>query len=66
MGYVTFAIAVTGVLWYWMDKENRRRDEILRETDGEVKGGNAPYSGIVAEEERIRLGDRDVHWRYTT
>ncbi|KZV74541.1 MFS general substrate transporter [Peniophora sp. CONT] len=64
IGYVAFAIVVASVLWFWMEKENRRRGEVVREVEGDVKG--APYSGIVSEEERIRLGDRDVHWRYTT
>ena len=57
------AVGVLGVLRVVLGRENRRREAVIRETEGDVKG---PYSGVVSEEERIRLGDRDVHWRYTT
>jgi hypothetical protein len=54
IGYLLFAIVMTTYLWVMMSAENRRRDRLL--SKGEVKEET--------EEERIRLGDRSVRYRY--
>lgn len=54
IGYLLFAIAMTTYLWVVMSVENRRRDRLL--SKGEAKEES--------EEERIRLGDRSVRYRY--
>ncbi|KAI0697444.1 major facilitator superfamily domain-containing protein [Cytidiella melzeri] len=36
IGYLSFAIVVASALWWWMDKENWRRAEILGSAGGEV------------------------------
>ncbi|TFK52616.1 MFS general substrate transporter [Heliocybe sulcata] len=56
IGYLTFAIAMTTYLWVWMAKENHRRDVLLEQSKEPVPEG----------EERIRLGDRAVDFRYQT
>ncbi|KAG2100382.1 major facilitator superfamily domain-containing protein [Suillus discolor] len=54
IGYLLFAIVVTTYLWVMMSMENKRRDRLL--SKGESKDET--------EEERIRLGDRSVRYRY--
>ncbi|KAG2070393.1 MFS general substrate transporter [Suillus decipiens] len=54
IGYLLFAIMMTTYLWVMMSVENRRRDRLL--SKGEAKEET--------EEERIRLGDRSVRYRY--
>jgi hypothetical protein len=54
IGYLTFSIAVTSALWYSMASENRRRSRII--IAGEDK--------VIDRETTVRLGDREVHWRY--
>lgn len=54
IGYLLFAIVMTTYLWVVMSVENRRRDRLL--SKGEAKEET--------EEERIRLGDRSVRYRY--
>ncbi|KAG1822985.1 MFS general substrate transporter [Suillus subaureus] len=54
IGYLLFAIVMTTYLWRVMSAENRRRDGLL--SQGEAKEET--------EEERIRLGDRSVRYRY--
>ncbi|KAG1742389.1 major facilitator superfamily domain-containing protein [Suillus paluster] len=54
IGYLLFAIAMTTYLWVMMSWENRRRDRLL--SKGEAKEET--------EEDRIRLGDRSVRYRY--
>lgn len=57
IGYVTFSIVIASLLWWWMAKENRRRDIIVAEApEGKVED--------VDIEEKIRLGDRHLLWRY--
>ncbi|SJL07512.1 uncharacterized protein ARMOST_10862 [Armillaria ostoyae] len=57
IGYLLFAIAVTVYLWVWMSKENRQRALSLENKDlhKEIE---------LSEEERLKLGDRDVNYRY--
>jgi len=54
IGYLSFAILVASYLWVWMSRENKRRDQLV----GEGK------ETAVAEEDSIRLGDRDEKYRY--
>ncbi|KAK0439771.1 major facilitator superfamily domain-containing protein [Armillaria borealis] len=54
IGYLLFAIAVTVYLWVWMSKKNRQRALSL-ENNKEIE---------LSEEERLKLGDRDVNYRY--
>ncbi|KAG1785963.1 MFS general substrate transporter [Suillus plorans] len=54
IGYLLFAIVMTAYLWVMMSMENKRRDRLL--SKGESKDET--------EEERIRLGDRSVRYRY--
>ncbi|KAG0694533.1 major facilitator superfamily domain-containing protein [Suillus ampliporus] len=54
IGYLLFAIAMTTYLWVVMSWENRRRDRLL--SKGEAKEET--------EEDRIKLGDRSVRYRY--
>jgi hypothetical protein len=55
IGYLLFAILMTTYLWVAMDRENRRRDRLLSQGETEIKE---------TEEDRIRLGDRSLHYRY--
>ncbi|PBK97684.1 MFS general substrate transporter [Armillaria gallica] len=57
IGYLLFAIAVTVYLWVWMSKENRQRALSLENKDLHKEIG-------LSEEERLKLGDRDVNYRY--
>lgn len=59
IGYLLFAIASASALWARMASENKRRAEVLA-------GKRAPKEGEDAdgEEERTKLGDRHVEWRY--
>ncbi|OBZ78447.1 putative transporter C11D3.18C [Grifola frondosa] len=50
VGYLAFAVAVASWLWFWMARENRRRDRALP-TD-------------VDKVEKARQGDRHVEYRY--
>ncbi|KAG2155835.1 major facilitator superfamily domain-containing protein [Suillus bovinus] len=52
IGYLLFAIVMVTYLWVMMSMENRRRDRLLPKDEDET------------EEERIRLGDRSVRYRY--
>ena len=70
IGYLVLAIVVASALWWWMARENRRRDEVLAVRG---RGGNGEEEGVVREggksedeerEERVRLGDRHIEWRY--
>jgi hypothetical protein len=54
IGYLTFGIAVAAALWTQMARENARRAALL--AAGKVEE--------VDEEEKTRLGDRWVGWRY--
>jgi ferric-dicitrate binding protein FerR (iron transport regulator) len=58
IGYLLFAIGVAGALWWYMQRENRRRDEVLNQV------GEKREHDIEDEQERIRLGDRHIKWRY--
>jgi hypothetical protein len=60
IAYLLFAIINAGALWFWMACENGRRREAL-------VAGNEKTTGVVGdaeEEEKTRLGDRHVRWRY--
>lgn len=62
IGYITFAVLVTSYLWWAMSQENKRRDEIQA-----IRGGNKLASDDSleeSEEDRIRIGDRHVAYRY--
>ncbi|KAJ8587271.1 MFS general substrate transporter [Rhizopogon salebrosus TDB-379] len=54
IGYLLFAILMTTYLWVAMSWENKRRDRLL---SGDTKVEET-------EDDRIRLGDRSVHYRY--
>ena len=54
VGYLTFSIAVCSALWYSMASENRRRARIVAAGEDES----------VDRGTKVRLGDREVHWRY--
>lgn len=56
IGYLSFAILVASYLWVWMDRENKRRDQLVSYPEGKETA--------VAEEDSIRLGDRDEKYRY--
>ncbi|KAG2001822.1 high-affinity nicotinic acid transporter [Coprinopsis cinerea AmutBmut pab1-1] len=57
IGYLLFSILVTVYLAIWMSKENRRRDRLLKEMkDGDLRPSTP--------EERLRLGDRHITYRY--
>ncbi|KAF8443061.1 major facilitator superfamily domain-containing protein [Boletus edulis BED1] len=56
IGYVLFAILMAAYLWVMMARENKRRDAIL---------ANAKEDDLLeTEEERLRLGDRSIYYRY--
>lgn len=62
IGYVCFAVAVAGYLWWAMDRENRQRNEKIASRKSEELTGKR---GSEDEEElRWRLGDRHVRYRY--
>ncbi|KAH7921920.1 MFS general substrate transporter [Leucogyrophana mollusca] len=56
IGYLLFAILMATYLWISMSRENRRRERLLAETDG--------ADNKELDEDRIRLGDRSVHYKY--
>ncbi|KAI5123157.1 hypothetical protein M0805_000860 [Coniferiporia weirii] len=62
IGYVCFALAVASYLWWAMARENRRRERALGH--GENKEGGKVGMLEDSEEERIRLGDRHIRYRY--
>lgn len=68
IGYLVFAIAAASALWWWMARENRRRDELVDGGVGKVgeEGGEEVEVEESPEEaeEKIRLGDRHIKWRY--
>ena len=55
IGYVLFAILMATYLWVVMARENKRRDAILAGKEG---------SWLETDEEKVRLGDRSIHYRY--
>ena len=55
IGYVLFAILMATYLWVVMARENKRRDAVLADKEG---------SWLETDEERVRLGDRSIHYRY--
>ncbi|KAK7056771.1 hypothetical protein VNI00_002488 [Paramarasmius palmivorus] len=57
IGYLLFAAVVSAYLWYWMSRENRRRERLLADKSF---GEHASLD----EKQRWILGDRDVHYRY--
>jgi hypothetical protein len=54
IGYLLFAILMTTYLWVTMSWENKRRDRLLSD-DTKVEE---------TEDDRIRLGDRSIRYRY--
>ncbi|KZT25394.1 MFS general substrate transporter [Neolentinus lepideus HHB14362 ss-1] len=56
IGYLTFAISVATYLWVWMANENRRRDRLMEQSTEDLPKGD----------EKIRLGDRALDYRYQT
>ncbi|KAF8798941.1 MFS general substrate transporter [Phlegmacium glaucopus] len=56
IGYLLFSVLVAIYLSTWMNRENKRRDGLLSEGE-KIEPSNTP-------EERQRLGDRDLHYRY--
>jgi len=58
IGYLLFSVLVTIYLSTWMNRENKRRDRLLSEGE-KIQPSSTP-------EERQRLGDRDLHYRYVT
>ncbi|KAF5360501.1 hypothetical protein D9756_005021 [Leucocoprinus leucothites] len=62
IGYLLFSVVIASYLWWWMDKENKRRASILiaqKEAKGESRGDFDP-----SQEEKQRLGDRALQYRY--
>lgn len=57
IGYLLFAIGVTTYLWVWMSRENRQRALRLENKDSHKEIN-------LSDEERLKLGDRDVNYRY--
>lgn len=55
IAYLLLSILMTVYLWVMMSRENKRRQDML--TDGKV-------DCCETEEQRIRLGDRSVHFVY--
>ena len=70
IGYLVFAIAAASALWWWMARENRRRDGLVGGGGGVGVGKVGEERGIEVEEspeeaeEKIKLGDRHIKWRY--
>ncbi|EJU03245.1 MFS general substrate transporter [Dacryopinax primogenitus] len=60
MAYLVFGSLVAGWLWFWLNKENLRREKVLSEK-GEKQEAQEGNDGL---EERRRFGDRDVRWKY--
>lgn len=57
IGYLVFAVAVASALWFWMDRENKRRAAV-------IATGNA--DAPLDFDTKVLLGDREVHWHYQT
>ncbi|TFK40781.1 major facilitator superfamily domain-containing protein [Crucibulum laeve] len=55
IGYLLFSVLVAAYLSTWMSRENRRRDRVLKESKEEIEP---------SPEERQRLGDRNLRYRY--
>ncbi|KAF8555229.1 MFS general substrate transporter [Imleria badia] len=56
IGYVLFAILMATYLWVMMARENKRREVVLANNKGDDR--------VETDEERLRLGDRSIHYRY--
>jgi len=56
IGYLLFAVLVTIYFSTWMSHESKRRDRLLINEGEKIE----PFT----PEERQRLGDRDIHYRY--
>jgi len=56
IGYVLFAILMATYLWVMMARENRRRETVLANSKEDCS--------LETDEERIRLGDRSIYYRY--
>ncbi|KAH0831938.1 major facilitator superfamily domain-containing protein [Lanmaoa asiatica] len=56
IGYVLFAILMATYLWVMMARENKRREALLANSKED--------DWLETDEERIRLGDRSIHYRY--
>lgn len=56
IGYLLFSVLVTIYLWTWMSRENKRRDLVLAQEEGDAE--------VLTSADRQRLGDRDLHYRY--
>lgn len=63
IGYLLFSILAASYLWWWMSKENKRRDGILvaQKEKGEVESRG---DWELSAEERQKLGDRTLQHRY--
>ncbi|KAH8825764.1 major facilitator superfamily domain-containing protein [Flagelloscypha sp. PMI_526] len=61
IGYLIFAILVASYLWWWMEKENKRRDALLT---SEAAHTAEKEDGERRRLEKLRLGDRDLEYRY--
>jgi len=60
MAYLVFGSLVAGWLWFWLNKENKRRESTLRD-----RGEKASVEvGVKTAEDRRRLGDRHLRWKY--
>lgn len=56
IGYVLFAILTATYLWVMMARENKRREALL--------ASSKEKNWLETDEERLRLGDRSIHFRY--
>lgn len=56
IGYLLFAISMATYLWVMMARENKRREAVLTSS----KEGD----WLETDEERLRSGDRSIHYRY--
>jgi len=56
IGYLVFAIITASYLWVRMRRENKRRDRLVDENHGEAVRQDT--------RDKLRLGDRDVQYRY--
>ncbi|KZT56372.1 MFS general substrate transporter [Calocera cornea HHB12733] len=61
MAYLVFGSLVAGWLWFWLDKENKRREVVL--SDRSEKGVEKE-DGADDVDARRKLGDRDLRWKY--
>jgi hypothetical protein len=58
IGYLAFAVLVAVYLWAWMNKENKRRDALIKSGEDKDQLDDAA--------ERVDQGDKHVTWRYQT